>query len=86
MTMIKKLFKNAAFNSSYISITDNEKVILENCRSINECSDIMVNISTTENDIEIWGTGLTVTSYTNTSIEINGRINTVSISKRRGAV
>ncbi len=86
MTMIKKLFKNAAFYSSYISITDNEKVILENCRSINECSDIMVNISTTENDIEIWGTGLTVTSYTNTSIEINGKINTVSISKRRGAV
>ena len=86
MTMIKKLFKNAAFYSSYISITDNEKVILENCRSINECSDIMVNISTTENDIEIWGTGLTVTSYTNTSIEINGKVNTVSISKRRGAV
>ncbi|MBQ4095893.1 MAG: YabP/YqfC family sporulation protein [Oscillospiraceae bacterium] len=86
MTMIKKLFKDAAFYSSYISITDNEKVILENCRSINECSDIMVNISTTENDIEIWGTGLTVTSYTNTSIEINGKINTVSISKRRGAV
>lgn len=86
MTMIKKLFKNAAFYSSYISITDNEKVILENCRSINECSDIMVNISTTENDIEIWGTGLTVTSYTNTSIEINGKINTVSISKKRGTV
>ncbi len=86
MSSFKKLMKKSAYYNSFINIIDSERVIIENCRSINECSDIMVSIGSAENDIEIWGSNLVVTCYTNTSIEVQGKIDNVSISKRRGAL
>lgn len=67
---------------SYVSIIDDSSVLVENCRTINECSDIMVRVSTKDNDIEIWGTELTVTNFTNTAVLVDGRINSVAVSRK----
>lgn len=86
MSKLLDFAKEVTYYNSYISIIDNDKVVVDNCKSIIECSDIMVKVLTREYDVEIWGNGLTVTNYTNTSIEINGCISNVSLEKRRGSI
>lgn len=83
MGRISELAKRAVYLNSYISIIDNNTVIVESCKSITECCDVVVKLTTAENMVEVWGNGLTATNYTNTSIEINGNISSVSIERRR---
>lgn len=82
----KDFFKDMLCLNSYISIIDDSRVLVENCRSITECSDIMVRVTTKENDIEIWGSELKVTNYTNTSIAVEGNISSVNVSRKRNIV
>lgn len=69
--------------NSYISIIDDNRVLIENCKAISECNDIMVRVSTKDNDVEIWGSELKVTNYTNTSMLIEGSISSVNVSRKR---
>lgn len=82
----KEFFREMLCLGSYISIIDDCKVLVENCRSITECNDIMVRVTTKENDVEVWGTGLKVTNYTNTSIAIEGTISSVNVARKRNIV
>ncbi len=43
--------------SSYISITDDRAAVIENCKQIVECSEIMAKVLTGSFEIEIWGSG-----------------------------
>lgn len=85
-TKKKTLFKEMLCLNSYISIIDDSSVLVENCRSINECNEIMVRVSTKENDVEIWGSELKVTNYTNTSMLVEGRINSVNVTRKSSRV
>ena len=82
-TKKKLVFREMLCLNSYISIID---VLVENCRSINECNEIMVRVSTKENDVEIWGSELKVTNYTNTSMLVEGRINSVNVTRKSSRV
>lgn len=82
----KEFFREMLCLGSYISIIDDCKVLVENCRSITECNDIMVRVTTKENDVEVWGTDLKVTNYTNTSIAIEGTISSVNVARKRSIV
>lgn len=79
-----KLLNEMLCLNSYISIIDNDRVLVENCKSISECNEILVRVSTKENDIEIWGSELTVTNYTNTSVLVEGKISSVSVARKSG--
>lgn len=83
MKRISELAKRSLYLSSCISIIDNDTVIIENCKSINESCDIVVKITTSDNILEIWGQNLSVTSYTNTTIEIKGTVFSVNIEGKR---
>ncbi len=85
-TKKKTVFKEMLCLNSYISIIDDSSVLVENCRSINECNEIMVRVSTKENDVEIWGSELKVTNYTNTSMLVEGRINSVNVTRKSSRV
>lgn len=49
--------------SSYISITDDRAAVIENCKQIVECSEIMAKVLTGSFEIEIWGSGLTMSNF-----------------------
>lgn len=85
-TKKKLVFREMLCLNSYISIIDDSSVLVENCRSINECNEIMVRVSTKENDVEIWGSELKVTNYTNTSMLVEGRINSVNVTRKSSRV
>ena len=86
MKSIHKLAKRSLYLSSCISIIDNDTVIIENCKQITESCDVVVKIVTADNILEIWGQGLSATSYSNTTIEIKGQISYVNIEQRRSSI
>ncbi|SDB46522.1 YabP family protein [Ruminococcaceae bacterium FB2012] len=74
---------DAAGGFSYITITSDKSVMIEGCRQIIECSEILARIATRQFTVEIWGSGLTVDSFSNSSVRVSGRIGSLSLEKRR---
>ena len=64
---------------SYIRINDNTSALVENCRQISECTDICVRLRTGSFDIELWGSGLMLSSYAENSVEVRGLIEQVRL-------
>ena len=69
--------------SSYISITDDKTAVIENCRQIIECSEIMAKVLTSSFEIEIWGSGLTMSNFCTDAVEIKGKIESVKLVSRK---
>ena len=68
--------------SSYISITDDRAAVIENCKQIVECSEIMAKVLTGSFEIEIWGSGLTMSNFCSDSVEIRGKIESVKLVQK----
>lgn len=71
---------------SMITIMGDSEALIENCRRIIECNEIKCGVESAGYIVEVWGSGLTVTSYANGSAGVAGRISSVSISRRPRAV
>ncbi len=69
--------------NSYINILDNTKVVVENCKQILECNEVLARICTGSFQIEIWGHDLSLSNYCEEYIEVNGVIESVSLVSRR---
>lgn len=80
---ITKKARKAFFYNTFIQIEDNSKVIVESCRHITECNDIMVRLVTYDYNVTIWGTGLTISGYNTDYIVINGKVDSVEIFAKR---
>lgn len=72
---------------SYIRINDNTSALVENCRQIYECTEVCVRLLTGSFEIELWGSGLTLSSFSENSVEVRGLIEQVRlVSRSRGRV
>lgn len=71
--------KDLACLGSYVTVTDNRSVLVENCKQICECNDIMAKVSAGDYFVEIWGTDLKMSNYTQDSVEINGVIDSIKL-------
>lgn len=69
---------------TYIHLHGNEQLRLENCRRILEYNDILVRLQTIDMIIEIWGTGLRVFDYNDSSVLVTGKISSVQLSEKDG--
>ena len=67
---------------SYISIKDNTSALVENCRQIYECTEVCVRLLTGSFEIELWGSGLMLSSYAENSVEVRGTIEQVKLVSR----
>lgn len=77
------LTRELAALSSYIRIRDNSSAVIENCRSIKECTDVCVRVDTAELEIELWGNDLALTAFSENSVEVTGQIDQISLSSVR---
>ena len=67
---------------SYIRINDNTSALIENCRQIYECTEVCVRLLTGRFEIEIWGSGLTLSSFSENSVMVRGMIEQVRLVSR----
>ena len=77
----KKKLRDMAFINAYISIVDDKSVVIENVSNINECNDILASIEASGYLIKVWGSSLTLSSYENNIIEVNGSISAIELEK-----
>lgn len=85
MKKISKFLSIASGCYSYISITSDKSVVIEGCKSISECSDVLVIVGTTEFTVEVYGADMKLRNFNQDSVEINGRISSVNlVGKKRG--
>lgn len=75
--------KHDFYLNSSINILDNNQILIENCKKILECNDILVRIISSDFEIEIWGSNLTITNFSSKTISVNGEVQTVTLIKRR---
>lgn len=68
--------------NSHITILDNKTALIENCKQIIECNEVLVKVSTKCFEIEVWGNGLTLNNYCTESIEVRGKIESIKLMER----
>lgn len=81
---IRRKVKSALYINTNIVITDNRTVLIENCKHILECNDIMIKLVTADYNIEVWGNDLVISDFNTGNVVVNGTIASVSISVRAG--
>lgn len=75
--------KDIAFLSSFISITDDKLVTVENVSKISECNEVCSTLSANGFCVTVWGSELKLKNYNASSVEISGHISSVEIQKER---
>lgn len=77
------LAREMMYLQSYVRINDNTSAVVENIKRICSCTDVCTRVLTGSFEIEIWGQGLSLTSYSQDSAEIRGTIEQVRLVSRR---
>ena len=67
----------------FVHLCGNREVRIENCRRVLELDDVRVRLCTGELVVEVWGTGLRVFDFNNSSILVRGKIASVHLHERR---
>lgn len=80
---ITKFIKKSIDLNSQISIIDNKKVLVENCKNVLEVNESLVRILSSDFEIQVWGSNLSVTNYSSNAVSINGKIMSMEINERR---
>lgn len=75
--------KELLYLNSYINIMDNKACIIENCKQIIECNEIMAKVLTGSFEVEIWGQNLQLTNYCTECVEVRGTIQSVNLTSRK---
>lgn len=74
---------NAAFfEEAGIHIAGNRELILENCRRIEECSDVLMSLACGKLLIHIWGKDLRAFDYKTGGLVIRGKISQIELEER----
>ena len=68
---------------SMVTISGDSEVLIENCKRILECSDIKCSLMSAGYLVEICGSGLSAASFASGSARVTGKVQSVSIEKRR---
>ena len=68
---------------TYLHLHGNEQLRVENCRRILEYNEVLVRLQTLDMIVEIWGTGLRVFDYNDSSVTVTGKISSLNLTEKR---
>lgn len=69
---------------TYLQMSGNREIYLENCRRILEYNDIRIVVQTTDMTLEIWGKDLQADSRSPESLLIHGEIQSMTFMPKGG--
>lgn len=69
---VSKYVKKRLYLNTYMNLTDNTHLEVENCKRILECSDVCVKLKTSTLTIAVWGRELRMSDYNTDGIIIDG--------------
>lgn len=75
--IVSKFVRDKAYINTYMALTDNTCLEIENCKKILEYNDVRVKIRTATLIVSIWGSGLSISDYNTGGIVVNGSFSSV---------
>ena len=76
-TTVSKFVKERLYMNTYMTLTDNTHMEIENCRKILEYNDMCIKVKTATIVISIWGQNLKISDYNTDGIIINGKFSSI---------
>ena len=80
---LAELTRETLYLNSGIHISDNNELIIDNCRRIEECDDIFMQFISGKLRVQVWGSGLRAFDFRTRGLVIRGRITRVEFAERR---
>lgn len=76
-TIVSRFIKEKLYFNTYMTITDNTHIEIENCKKILDYSDVYLRIKTSTLTICIYGYNLNISNYNTDGIIVEGKINSI---------
>ncbi len=78
---VSKLVRSRTYLNTYMALTDNTHMEIENCKKILEYNDVYVKIRTATLTVSIWGQDLRLSDYNTDGIVVNGKFSSVEFER-----
>ncbi len=75
--MLSKYIKKKLYLNTYMNISDNNHLEIENCQKILEYNDIYVKLRTSTLIISIWGQNIKISDYNTDGIIVDGKFSSI---------
>ncbi|MBR1553978.1 MAG: YabP/YqfC family sporulation protein [Oscillospiraceae bacterium] len=79
---LKSAVNGWVYLDTYLHLHGNRRLRVENCRRILEYNEVLVRLQTFDMTVEIWGTGLRVFDYSDSSVIVTGKISSVNLTEK----
>lgn len=74
--------RSAFFLQTGLHLDGNRELIVENCRRIEECSDVLVSLSCSGMTVNVWGNDLRTFDYKTGGLVVRGRISRIELEEK----
>lgn len=78
---VSKRVKRRLYLNTYINLTDNTHMEIENCKRILEYNDVFVKLQTSTLIVGIWGQDLKLSDYNTDGIVVEGKFTSVEFEE-----
>lgn len=72
-----KFVKKRLYLNTYMNLTDNTHLEIENCKRIIELNDVYVRLKTSTVTMQVWGEKLRISDFNTAGVIIDGRITSI---------
>lgn len=76
-TIVSKFVKEKLYFNTYMNLTDNTHIEIENCKRILDYSDVYLRIRTSTLTICIYGENLNISDYNTDGMLIDGKFSSI---------
>lgn len=80
---LKRVMQGWVYLDTYLHLHGNRELRVENCMRILEYNEVLVRLQTRDMAVGIWGTGLRVYDYNDSSVLVRGKISSVTLEEKR---
>lgn len=80
---LANITRAAFFMEAGLHITGNREIMVENCRRIEECSEVFMSLVCGGLLVQIWGSDLRAFDYSTGGLVIRGKISQIELEERK---
>ncbi len=76
-SLTAKFVRKQLYLNTYINLTDNTHLEIENCKRIIELNDVYVRLKTATVTLQVWGEELRISDFNTAGVVIDGKISSI---------
>lgn len=76
-SLTAKYIRKRLYLNTYMNLTDNNHLEIDNCKRIIELNDVYVRLKTSTVTLQVWGEDLRISDYNTAGVVIDGKITSI---------